>query len=66
MRAAAAEDYRFDALLTNIVKSLPFRARRSSGAPAEPLPVASAPTTKGTLAEGSPAEAAAPRVAAAR
>ena len=66
VRAAAAEDYRFDALLTNIVKSLPFRARRSSGAPTEPLPVASAPTTKGALAEGSPAEAAATRVAAAR
>ena len=29
VRAAAAEDYRFDALLTNVVKSLPFQARRS-------------------------------------
>ena len=59
VRAAAAEDYRFDALLTGIVRSLPFQARRSGGtAPA--LPVASAPT------DGAPTEAAAPRVAAGR
>ena len=43
VRAAAAEDYRFNALLTNIVKSLPFQARRSSGPPAAARPtVASA------------------------
>ncbi len=35
VRAAAAEDYRFDALLTSIVKSLPFQARRSGGPAAE-------------------------------
>ena len=34
VRAAAAEDYRFQALLTGIVKSLPFQMRRSSGPPA--------------------------------
>ena len=31
VRAAAAEDYRFQALLTGIVRSLPFQMRRSSG-----------------------------------
>ncbi|MCY3843909.1 MAG: DUF1592 domain-containing protein [Acidobacteria bacterium] len=60
VRAAAAGDYRFDALLIGIVKSLPFQARRSGGASAPALPVASAPT------DGTPREAAAPRVAAAR
>ena len=34
VRAAAAEDYRFQALLMGIVKSLPFQVRRSSGPPA--------------------------------
>ena len=33
VRAAAAEDYRFQALLMGIVKSLPFQMRRSSGPP---------------------------------
>ena len=43
VRAAAAEDYRFNALLTSIVNSLPFRARRSSGPPPVATPtVASA------------------------
>ena len=35
VRAASADGYRFNALLTNIVKSLPFQARRSSG-PSQP------------------------------
>ena len=34
VRAAAAEDYRFQSLLLGIVKSLPFQMRRSSGPPA--------------------------------
>ena len=34
VRAAAAEDYRFQRLLMGIVKSLPFQMRRSSGPPA--------------------------------
>ncbi len=34
VREAAAEDYRFQALLMGIVKSLPFQMRRSSGLPA--------------------------------
>ena len=33
VRAAAAEDYRFQALLMSIVKSLPFQMRRSSAPP---------------------------------
>ena len=64
VRAAAAEDHRFDALLTGIVRSLPFQARRSGGtAPA--LPAASAPTD-GAPTDGAKTEAAAPRVAAGR
>ena len=34
VRAAAADDYRFQALLMGIVKSLPFQMRRSGGPPA--------------------------------
>ena len=34
VRAAGAEDYRFQPLLMGIVKSLPFQMRRSSGPPA--------------------------------
>ena len=34
VRAAAADDYRFQALLMGIVKSLPFQMRRASGPPA--------------------------------
>ena len=51
VRAAAADDYTFAALVRGIVRSVPFRMRQAPAASAEPQPSGTAPV------EGAPARA---------